>query len=155
MNKNIQIHLKERKNYQNIYNENILSYELSNYIIEQTNGISHKDKIHFEIVSDFEMDDREKNHFSDMLRSSFGTDVGEIIHKNKKQLLANLIIFIIGMLFLVLYYLISPDFISELTLILGWVFIGESICNFLYKGIETKINIKKKKQIIDAKIEFN
>ena len=69
--------------------------------------------------------------------------------------IVNLIIFIIGIIFLVLYYVIIPDFISELTLILGWVFIGESICNFLYKGIETKINIKKKKQIINAKIEFN
>lgn len=154
MKKQIDIHLNNSEDYKNKYNENILSYELSNYILEETKGISINDKIEFVISNSFEINQEEKNNIVDMIRNSFGTDVSEIISSSKKQLVANLLIFLIGIIFLVLYYIIIPKFISELTLILGWVFIGEAICNFLYNGIENKIKIKRKKQIINAKILF-
>ena len=154
MEKEIKIHLKNKADYTNIYNDNILSYNLSNYILEETKGINYKQKLSFIISKDFDMSDIEKNNLVDMIRNCFGTDVSEIINISKKQLIANSIIFSIGICFLILYYLIVPKFISELSLILGWVFIGESICNFLYKGIENRIKIKKRKQIIDAKITF-
>ena len=41
----IKIHLKEKENYKNTYNEEILSYKLSNYILEETKGISTKQNI--------------------------------------------------------------------------------------------------------------
>ena len=68
--------------------------------------------------------------------------------------MANCLIFLVGIIFLVLYYLIVPKFISELTLILGWVFIGEAICNLLYHSIDNSIKTKKKKQIVNAKVLF-
>ena len=154
MKKKINIHLSSKEDYKNKYNENILSYELSNYILEETKGINTKDKIEFILSSNFEINDKEKNDLVDMIRNCFGTDVSEIISFSKKQFVANLLIFFIGMIFLILYYIIEPKFISELSLILGWVFIGESICNFLYHGIENKNKIKRKKQIINAKILF-
>lgn len=152
MKKQIDIHLNNKEDYKNKYNENILSYELSNYILEETKGISTNKKIEFIISSDFEIDNKEKNNIVDMIRNSFGIDISEIISFSKKQLIANLLIFFIGLLFLLLYYVIEPKFISELTLILGWVFIGEAICNFLYHGVENKSKIKRRKQIINAKI---
>ena len=154
MKKKINIHLSSKEDYKNKYNENILSYDLSNYILEETKGISSNDKIEFIITCDFAINDEEKNAIVDMTRNCFGTDVSEIISLSKKQFIANFLIFFIGLLFLLLYYVIVPKFISELTLILGWVFIGEAICNFLYHGIENKNKIKRKKQIIDAKILF-
>ena len=45
MNNTIKIHLKEKTDYQNKYNEKILSYSLSNYILEETKGINPKEKI--------------------------------------------------------------------------------------------------------------
>ena len=154
MKKKINIHLSSKEDYKNKYNENILSYDLSNYILEETKGISSNDKIEFTIICDFEIDDEEKNAIVDMIRNCFGTEVSEIISSSKKQFIANFLIFFIGILFLLLYYVIEPKFISELTLILGWVFIGEAICNFLYHGIENRNKIKRKKQIINAKIVF-
>lgn len=154
MKKQINIHLNSKEYYKNKYNQDILSYELSNYIIEETKGINSNDKIEFVITNSFNITDKEKNNLVDMIRNSFGTDVSEIINFSKKQIVANICIFFIGIIFLVLYYIITPKFISELTLILGWVFIGEAICNFLYNGIENKIKIRRKKQIISAKIIF-
>ena len=57
----INIHLKEKDNYKNTYNKNILSYELSNYILEELKGIDTKEKIKFSISSNFEMSEQDKN----------------------------------------------------------------------------------------------
>ena len=152
MKKQIKIHLKKEEDYKNKYNDEILSYELSNYIIEETKGFKLSDKFEFIITSEFNIEEQEK--LVDMIRNCFGTDVSELLNMSKKQSIANSLILLIGIIFLLLYYVIVPKFISELTLILGWVFIGEAICNFLYKGIENRLNVKRKKQIIDAKVIF-
>lgn len=154
MKKTISIHLDDKKDYQNEYNENILSYELSNYIQEETKDINLKDKIEFLITSDLDIDDKEKNHIVDMIRNSFGTDISEIIHFSKKTIIANSLILLVGIFFLIIYYFIIPKLISELTLILGWVFIGEAICNLLYHTIDNSIKTRKKKQIVNARVLF-
>ena len=51
----IKIHLKSKDDYKNIYNEEILSYALSNYILEELKGLSTKAKIKFVISTDFEI----------------------------------------------------------------------------------------------------
>ena len=146
MKRQIKIHLKKEEDYKNKYKDEILSYELSNYIIEETKGFKLSDKFEFIITSEFNIEEQEK--LVDMIRNCFGTDVSELLNMSKKQSIANSLILLIGIIFLLLYYVIVPKFISELTLILGWVFIGEAICNFLYKGIENRLNVKRKKQII-------
>lgn len=155
MKKQVKIHLIDKTSYENKYNKDSLSYELSNYIMEETKSISSKDKIEFIVTSDFDITVQDKNKLVDMIRENFGTDVSEIINYSKKQIMANSLVCFIGIIFLLLYYVIVPEFISELTLILGWVFIGESICNFLYHGVENKLKIRKQKQIISAKVIFN
>ena len=154
MKKTISIHIDSKTDYENEYNKNILSYELSSYIQEETKDISLKDKIEFLITSDLELDDKEKNHIVDMIRNNFGTDIREIMHFSKKTIIANSLILLVGIFFLIIYYFIIPKFISELTLILGWVFIGEAICNLLYHTIDNSIKTKKNKQIVNAKILF-
>lgn len=152
--KEIKIHLKQESDYKNNYNDKILSYELCEFINEEVKNININDKLTFVISTNFNINDDEKNNLVNMIRNCFGTDVGETINFSKKQTIANCLILLIGILFLVLYYVIIPKFISDLTLILGWVFIGEAICNLLYHGVENKLNIKRKKQITDAKITF-
>lgn len=150
----IKIHLNKEDDYKNIYNNEILSYELSDYILEETKGISLKEKIKFMIKSDFEMNDKEKESLVFMIRNNFGAEISEIINLSKKQLLANLFIFILGIFLLFIYSLLNSNFISEFILILSWIFLGEAICNLLYKFVENRYKIKKYKQIVDAKVEF-
>lgn len=150
----IKIHLNKEDDYKNIYNNEILSYELSDYILEETKGISLKNNIKFLVSSNFIMDDIEKESLVFMIRNNFGAEISEIINLSKKQLLANLFIFILGIFLLFIYSLLNSNFISEFILILSWIFLGEAICNLLYKFVENRYKIKKYKQIVDAKVEF-
>lgn len=148
----IKIHLKEKKDYQNSYNEDILSHKLRNYILDELKGNYSEFKI--VVTSDFEMTDEDKNKFNEMVRSDFGTDISDIMALSKKQRRANLFIFILGLAFLILYTFMEIKILSEFILILGWVFLGEAICNFLYNGIENRMKIKRRKKIVKAKIIF-
>ena len=150
----IKIHLKERKQYKNTYNENILSYELSNYILEELNGIDEKQNISFSVSSEFDMSEQEREDFVYMIRKFFGADISEKMNLRVKQRTANYLIFLIGIVFILIYSFWKITFVSEFVLIFGWVFIGEAICNFLYKGVENKHQIMRRKQIVEAKIIF-
>lgn len=150
----IKIHLKESDDYKNTYNDQIISYDLSNYILEELKGINLKQKIKFIITSDFEMSKQEKENLVDMMRKNFGSDISEIGNAARKYMMSNYLILFIGIIFILLYSLLNIDVISEFILIFGWVFIGEAICNFFYKGIENKYHIMRRKQIVNAKIFF-
>lgn len=150
----INIHLKQQEDYKNTYNEKILSYEFSNYILEELKGIDTKRKITFIISSDFNMDESEKITLVDMIRNNYGADISEIINISKKEQLANYLILLVGIIFLILYSVLEIELLSEFILILGWVFLGEAICNFLYKGIDKRHKILRRKQIVNAKVLF-
>ena len=154
MKNTIKIHLKEKTDYQNKYNEKILSYSLSNYILEETKGINPKEKIQFTITLDFELTTQEKNDLVDMIRNNFGADISEIINKSKKQQLANLSLLIISSVLIIISSILNIKILAQFILILGWVFLGESLCNFLYKSIDNKYNISRRKQIVNAKVYF-
>ena len=154
MEKIINIHLKEKNNYKNKYNENILSYELRNYILEELKGIETKEKIKFSISSNFEMTEKDKNELVDMIRNNFGADISEILNFAKKQKSTNYLILLISIILIIIYSIINIKLLAQFILILGWVLLGESICNFLYKGIENHHKISRRKQIVNAKIIF-
>lgn len=71
MKKIIKIHLNDFNDYKNQYNEEILSYHLSNYILEELKGIDTKQKIEFNISTTFEINELEKNTLVDMIRNNF------------------------------------------------------------------------------------
>ena len=88
----INIHIQSKDDYKNKYNQNILSYQLSNYILEEAKGINVKEKIKFNITSDFDMKIQERNDLIDMIRNNFGADIGEIINQSKKTTISKYII---------------------------------------------------------------
>lgn len=155
MEKTIKIHLKNKEIYKNKFNEEILSYDLRNYILEETKEISNKQKIKFEIYTNFELEDTEKNKLVDMIRNNFEADISEIIDITWKNRIINFIILSIGIIFILIYSALKNTLISEFSLIIGWIFLGEAICNILYKEVESKNKIAKRKQIVRAKILFN
>lgn len=150
----IRINLNEKKDYTNKYNEKILSYQLSNYILEETKGINTKEKIKFIVSSDFKMSEKEKNDLVDMIRNNFGADISEILTLAKKQRMIYYLLLFISTILIVIYSILKIKLLAQFVLIFGWVLLGEAICNFLYKGIENNHKISKRKQIVNAKIEF-
>lgn len=154
MNNIIRIHLKDYTSYKNIYNDKILSYELSNYILEEIKGKSLKRNIKFSITTDFFLNDEEKENLIDMIRNNFGADISEVMHIQYKIRIVNSLVFIIGLILLLIYSLFQMVFISEFLLIFCWIFLGEAICNFMYKELEYRYKIKRRKQIVNAKVIF-
>lgn len=150
----IKIHLKEKDDYKNTYNEEILSYQLSNYILEELKGTDTKQKIKFSISSDFEMSDQEKNDLVDMIRNNFGADISEILNLAKKQRMTHYLILFIAIILIIIYSLLKIKLLAQFILILGWVLLGEAICNFLYKGMDNHHKISRRKQIVNAKVIF-
>ena len=155
MEKIIKIHLTERTDYINKYNQRILSYDLSNYILEELKGIDTKEKIKFFIESDFEMTDLEKTNLVDMIRNNYGADISEILNISKKHHITYLLILLISIILIIIYSMINTELIAQYTLILGWVLMEQTICYFLYKGTEYNHQISRRKQIINAKIIFD
>lgn len=155
MEKTIKIHINERTDYINKYNQRILSYDLSNYILEELKGINTKDKIKFHITSDFDMSDLEKTNLVDMIRNNFGKDISEIINLSKKHHIVNLIILLISIILIIIYSTLNTEIIAQYTLILGWVLMEQTICYFLYKGTNYDHQISRRKQIVNAKVIFN
>ncbi len=152
----IEINLTKKDDYINNYNKNKLSDNLREYILEEVKATDPKKKINFIITHEFEMSDEEKNQFVNMIRSCFGINVSEIIKISKKANVINWIMFFIGMLFLIMYYFINKEIaLTEIILIMGWIFIWESTYNALSGNIETKLKVKRRKQIIASKIKFN
>lgn len=154
MEKIIKIHLNERTDYINKYNQRILSYELSNYILEELKGTNTKEKIKFNISSNFEMSDLEKTNLVDMIRNNFGADISEILNLSKKHRLTNLIMLLISLILIIIYSTLNAEIIAQYTLILGWVLMEQTICYFIYKGTEYNHKISRRKQIVNAKIIF-
>lgn len=155
MNNNIiKIHLKDAFSYKNIYNDEILSYELSNYILEEIKGKKLRGNIKFIITSDFLMSSEEKEKFVDMIRNNFGADISEMMNIQGKLRIANGLVFLIGLFLLLIYSLFEMAFISEFILIFCWIFLGESVCNFMYKELEYRYKVKRRKQIVNAKVIF-
>lgn len=151
----IEIHLKNKEDYRNNFNNKKLSYDLSNYILEESKSLNTKQKIRFIVSSNEEMTNYEKEEFIDMLRNNFGTDVSEIININKKEKLSNLVSLLIGIILLIIYSIdFKTLFLAELILIVGWGFLWEATYNFFFKGIKTRLMITRRKQIISGKIEF-
>ena len=155
MEKIIKIHLTERTDYINKYNQRILSYDLSNYILEELKGIDTKEKIKFFIESDFEMTDLEKTNLVDMIRNNYGADISEILNISKKHSITYLLILLISIILIIIYSMISTKLLGQYTLILGWVLMEQTICYFLYKGTEYNHQISRRKQIVNAKIIFD
>ena len=155
MEKIIKIHLTKRTDYINKYNQRILSYDLSNYILEELKGIDTKEKIKFFIESDFEMTDLEKTNLVDMIRNNYGADISEILNISKKHSITYLLILLISIILIIIYSMINTELIAQYTLILGWVLMEQTICYFLYKGTEYNHQISRRKQIVNAKIIFD
>ena len=154
MNNVIKIHLKDNLSYKNIYNDKILSYELNNYILEEIKGKGLKGNIKFVVSSDFSMNNSEKENFVDMIRNNFGADISEMMNVQEKLRIVNGFVFLIGLFLLLIYSMLEIVFISEFILIFCWIFMGESVCNFMYKELEYRYKVKRRKQIVSAKVIF-
>ena len=151
----IKITLKKKEDYISKFNENIISAELSSYILEECRGYKLNDDIIIEIYSEYKMAAAEKEKLVDMIRSHFGIEVSESLSYQKRSIIIDFILFILGIIGFFIYF-ISKDspIISEFIMILCWVVIWEAAYDLIFTKLRNKIDIERKRRLATCKINF-
>lgn len=155
MNNIIKINIKKKDDYVSKYNDDILSKELSNYIIEESRIFHLKSNICIEVTSNYDMDDLEKEKFINMIRTNFSNEIKEMLFYRKKNIIIDFFMFIFGIISLIIYFISSSiPVLSEFILVFSWVLIWESAHNLIFSGFSNKVEIERKKMITNCMIVF-
>lgn len=154
MNK-IQIYLNDKKDYISKFNQERISKELYGYIKNEVKLININKKINIEITSKFSLTDKEKETLSLNIKNTSEEELNDIKLLEEKVLLKDLLLLLIGIIIIFIYFILkNTPIISEVILIIGWLFIWEAIARLLFAGTERKIQKQRLKQIIYSDIDF-
>ena len=155
MNNVIRINIKNREDYVSKYNDNILSKDLSNYIMDECKSFNIKESFYIKITSDYDMGGSEKEDIASMIRANFGIELSELIERRKITLYMDAIILLFGIIALV-FYLHSSNIpiLSEIILVISWLLVGESFSNLVFTGFSNKIDMLRRKKLVNCKIIF-
>lgn len=155
MKNKIDVYLDDETSYQNQFHKNRISPELSDYILEECKTISLKEDLEIHVYCKEELDKKEQIHLVDMIRRNYGIDIQELLLYAEKNTLVSLICILVGILILFIYLFVDIiPILSEVILIIAWVFIWEGIYNLLFDGIKNKIYIKRLRKLTECKIIF-
>ena len=149
------ININDEKDYKNKYNSNNLSAELSNYIYEECKGKPINNKVLIIIKSNYKINQEEKIDIINKIHNNYKIDLNEQLLMIKYSNIKNVAIFLLGVLFLYLYYFIKINFVlSEMTLIVGWVAIWEAVYVWMFIRDKNNIRIKRLKKLANCEIKF-
>ncbi len=155
MKNKIDVYLDDETSYQNQFHKNRISPEFSDYILEECKTISLKEDLEIHVYCKEELDKKEQIHLVDMIRRNYGIDIQELLLYAEKNTLVSLICILVGILILFIYLFVDIiPILSEVILIIAWVFIWEGIYNLLFDGIKNKIHIKRLRKLTECKIIF-
>jgi len=151
----IKINIKKKEDYVSKFNDDILSKEISEYILEECKSFNIKEDFNIMISSDYDMNDLEKNKIVDMIRTYFGVEISELISKRRKTIYMDIITVLLAVFALIVYLIISDvPILSEFILVFSWVLIWESAYNLIFGSITNKMDIIRRKKITNCKILF-
>ena len=153
----IEISFDEKDDYINQFNENKLSNNLSNYILDECKGKSLDNRITLNVKVNFKISTSDKEKFVTMIHENYKSDLEEYMLILKHSHLKKIIIFFIGVILIYLYYFqdISHNkVISEVILVIGWVAIWEVAYTWLFENSKNRLTIKRLKQLTRCKINF-
>ena len=155
MNNIIEIELNNKNDYKNKFNNNRISEELNTYISNEVKALNLDDKITLEIDNKIKLNENEQKELVKMIKLSYKEDLDELKIYERRLNNQSLLLLGIGIMILLAYYFaINILFVSEFTLIIGWLFIWEAGDLFLFTRRENKMKQERRKQIIHSKILF-
>lgn len=152
----IVVTLEDQHSYKNPFNENKLSQDLSNYILEECKGLNYNDELELHIKTKFDISREEKVNIINMIRSNYGIDVRENVIYREHLIKKNILLFIFGCLFIAYSFFIEDvsATISEIILIIGWVGIWEVVYSIFFSEYKKRMEIKRLKQLTNSRIIF-
>lgn len=152
----ILVTLNDQNSYKNPFNENKLSQDLSNYILEECKGLNYNDELEIHVKTKFDITREEKVYIINMIRSNYGIDVRENVIYMDHLIKKNVVLFILGCLFIAYSFFIEDvaAIISEIILIIGWVGIWEVVYSIFFSEYKKRIEINRLKQLANSRIVF-
>lgn len=150
----ININLKKKDDFYSRYSTKKLSSEITDFIYNECYGENYKNNIIINIYTKLKLSDKEKNAMIDTIRRTFGLKVQDEIYYYKKAKFKKTILFLIGIVLIVIYYLSFIEVLSEIILILGWLAIWESVYSFLADSSKDYICIYRLRKLASARIYF-
>lgn len=154
MNK-LEIELKDKKDFVSKYNSNRISSDLYNYLKDEIKLINIKEKIKIQIKPQFKMLDEEKELLALNIKKTCKEEIDDIKYLEERILLKEILLLLIGLIIIFLCFLVKNSaFISEIILIIGWLFIWESLYSLIFRRTKNKILKERLKSIINSDIDF-
>lgn len=154
MNK-LEIELKDKKDFVSKYNSNRISSDLYNYLKDEIKLTNIKENIKIEIKPQFKMSDEEKELLALNIKKTCKEEMDDIKYLEERILLKELFLLLIGSIIIFLCFLVKNSaFISEIILIIGWLFIWESLYSLIFRRTKNKIIKERLKSIINSDINY-
>lgn len=151
----IKVTLNNKNDYVSKFNDDILSKDLNEYILEECKEYGFNSEIVIEITCKYDIDTAERQKIVDMIRSSFGNEISEMLVYRKRNIHIDIVIFLTGIIAVSFYLFFSNvKIISELILVISWVLIWEGVHNLIFEGLKNRIDIERKKRLTRCKIIF-
>ena len=152
----IEINLHSKEDYKNPFNENKLSNELSEYILEECKGFPYNCELELNIKTKFKLNSEERIKLISMIRSNFGLDVRENLIFMNNLIKKDIFLFLFGCIFIIISAAIKKNvpILSEVILIIGWVGIWEVVYSLFFSDYKRRLQIKRFRQLSNCKIKF-
>ena len=150
----ININLKKKEDFYSRYSNQKLNSELTDFIYNECYGEDYKNNIVINIYTKLKISNKEKNAMMDTVRRTFGLKVQDELYYYEKAKFKKTILFLIGIVLIVIYYLSFIEVLSEIILILGWLAIWESVYSFLADSSKDYIKIYRLRRLASSRIYF-
>ena len=138
-----------------------LSDEVSNYIEEIAYLIPENIDIVLEIHhTEEEMSNNQQNRIKKVFKANYGSDIDDVDYELRKHNSRCMTMFLLGIIFTFLYFVFLSlshyiaDFVAELCIITGWVFIWDTVETVSIKRSDLISKRINKLQLYDAEINF-
>jgi hypothetical protein len=154
----INLDIKDKKYLLSRYCDDVIDPELSNYISNYMIGTDLNSKVIINIDCKFDLTEEEKSRYSNIILKEYSENIEEINYEKKKSNINRLALFLLGMLFISLSYLIDNTLghiLSQVLVIFGWVVLWEVAYSIIFADAKRNRTLKRYKQLYNSKIVIN
>ncbi len=154
---NIEVDIRNKNDFVSEYNDKTLSPDLKKYLLNEIAGYDINSKINIDIYCKFQITKDEEEKYKKIIIKDFKESKDELLLEIAGSNVKKVILFTIGMLFIVAAYFLNHIFgeiLVEVFTVFGWVALWEVAYAIFFTDANRRRNIKKYNQIIKSKIKF-
>ncbi len=154
---NIDITIEKKEDYQNQFNHQKLSKELSNYIDEEYKGMPINNHIRLTIHLKCQLNEDEKTELKTKIHKNYQMRMKEEQNIENLAKIFRIVLLFLGIRLLTMSHFIEtiPIYIaSEIIDVVAWVAIWEVAYNYFFEKVKKQVKIKRLKKLTNCIINF-